>query len=161
MIVIRGVGVPGRGASGGDEEIAFPAMAGPFQITFDCADADRMAEFWSIALGYRIEPPPTGYLSWGDYLRSHQLPVPPAGSISAIVDPDQVGPRIVFLRASDGSLASSRVHLDIRAGTSEGAKTAKVAELIDAGATQVRRVDEDGDWWVVLLDPEGNEFCVT
>lgn len=143
------------------DRIAFGAMAGPFQITFDCADADRMAEFWSIALDYRIEPPPTGYLSWGDYLRAHQLPVPPAGSISAIVDPDQVGPRIVFLRASEGSLARSRVHLDIRAGTSDGEKTAKVAALIDAGATQVRRVDEDGDWWVVLLDPEGNEFCVT
>ncbi|MEX2628138.1 MAG: VOC family protein [Ilumatobacteraceae bacterium] len=136
-------------------------MAGPFQITFDCADADRMAEFWSIALDYRVEPPPTGYLSWGDYLRSHQLPVPPAGSISAIVDPDREGPRIVFLRAAEGALARTRVHLDIRAGATDGAKTAKVAALIDAGATQLRRVDEDGDWWVVLVDPEGNEFCVT
>lgn len=136
-------------------------MADPFQITFDCADADRMAEFWSIALGYRIEDPPTGYLSWGDYLRSHQLPVPPAGSISAIVDPERGGPRIVFLQASDAALARSRVHLDIRAGDGEGAKAEKVAALLDAGATQVRRVDEDGDWWVVLLDPEGNEFCVT
>ena len=143
------------------ERVASPEMAGPFQITFDCSDAQRMAEFWSLALGYRIEPPPSGYLSWGDYLRAHQVPAPPAGSISAIVDPDQVGPRIVFLRAGDASSARSRVHLDIRAGTSEGDKTAKVAALIDAGATQVRRVDENGDWWVVLLDPEGNEFCVT
>lgn len=135
-------------------------MGVPFQITVDCADAERMAEFWSIALDYRIEPPPTGYLSWGDYLRAHQLPVPPAGSISAIVDPDSIGPRIVFLRSSDAARAG-RTHLDIRAGDSDGDKTARVAALIDAGAEQVRRVDTDGDWWVVLRDPEGNEFCVT
>lgn len=135
-------------------------MGVPFQITIDCADAERMAEFWSIALGYRVEEPPTGYLSWADYLRSHQLPVPPAGSISAIVDPDSIGPRIVFLRSPD-AVTMSRTHLDIRAGHTDGEKTAKVAALIDAGAVQVRRVDTDGDWWVVLRDPEGNEFCVT
>lgn len=140
--------------------VAFPAVGARFQITFDCADADRMAEFWSIALGYQIEAPPTGYLSWGDYLRAHQLPVPPAGSISAIVDPTGVGPRIVFLRSLDAG-GPSRAHLDVRAGGSDGERTAKVAALIDAGATQVRRIDEGGDWWVVMLDPEGNEFCVT
>jgi len=36
-----------------------------------------------------------------------------------------------------------------------------VAELLVAGATEVRRVEERGDWWIVMADPEGNEFCVT
>jgi len=146
---------------GGTRRIGFTAVGTPFQITFDCADADRMAEFWSVALGYHVESPPAGYLSWGDYLRSHQLPVPPAGSVSAIVDPDGTGPRIVFLRSADTNGTHPRAHLDVRAGGSDGDRTAKVAALIDAGATQVRRVDEGGDWWVVMLDPEGNEFCVT
>jgi hypothetical protein len=144
--------------------IGLPTVGVPFQITFDCADADRMAEFWAIALGYRIEPAPTGYLSWGDYLRSHRLPVPPAGSISAIVDPSGAGPRIVFLRSPESASIRNRAHLDVRAGGSDGERTAKVSALIDAGATQVRRIDEGeggGDWWVVMLDPEGNEFCVT
>jgi predicted enzyme related to lactoylglutathione lyase len=36
-----------------------------------------------------------------------------------------------------------------------------VRELVDAGGTRLRRVDEHGGWWVVMADPEGNEFCVT
>jgi hypothetical protein len=144
--------------------VAFPTVGAPFQITFDCTDADRMAEFWSIALGYRVEAAPAGYLSWGDYLRSHRLPVPPAGSISAIVDPSGAGPRIVFLRSPDPASIHNCAHRDVRAGGSDGERTAKVSALIDAGATQVRRIDEGdggGDWWVVMLDPEWNEFCVT
>ena len=37
----------------------------------------------------------------------------------------------------------------------------KVAELVAAGATQLARFDQDDDYWVVLADPEANEFCVT
>ena len=45
-------------------------VATPFQITIDCADAERMTAFWSVALGYVEEPPPAGYLSWEDFLRA-------------------------------------------------------------------------------------------
>jgi hypothetical protein len=55
----------------------------------------------------------------------------------------------------------NRVHLDLRAGRDDAAKRAKVDDLIAAGATEVRRVDEQGQWWMVMTDPEGNEFCVT
>src|SRR5690606_11427290 len=76
-------------------------MATPFQITVDCEDADLMCRFWSTALGYVHEPPPAGYLSWEDYLRASGVPVPPRGSIGAIVDPDNVGPRVLFLRVPE------------------------------------------------------------
>ena len=36
-----------------------------------------------------------------------------------------------------------------------------VAQLVSAGATELGRVDEEGGWWMVMADPEGNEFCVT
>lgn len=136
-------------------------MATPFQITIDCVDARRMTEFWSVALGYVEEPPPAGYLSWEDFLRANGVPIPPAGSIGAIVDPDGVGPRVLFLRVPERKAAKNRVHLDLRAGRTDEAKDAKIAELVDAGATSIRRVDENGQWWMVMADPEGNEFCVT
>ena len=136
-------------------------MATPFQITVDCADADAMSRVWSTALGYVTEPPPAGFLSWEDFLRSNGIAVPPAGSIGAIVDPDGVGPRILFIRVPEPKVAKNRVHLDIRAGADDGDKDAKIAELADAGATTVRRVDENGSWWMIMTDPEGNEFCVT
>lgn len=136
-------------------------MATTFQITIDCADARRMTEFWSVALGYVEEPPPAGYLSWEDFLRANDVSIPPAGSIGAIVDPDGVGPRILFLRVPERKSVKNRVHLDVRAGSAEDDKTAKVAELVAAGAATIRRVEENGQWWMVMADPEGNEFCVT
>ena len=132
-----------------------------FQITVDCDDADRMAAFWSVALGYEVEPPPAGYLSWEDFLRANDLPLPPSGSISAIVDPDGVGPRVLFLRVPESKAVKNRLHFDIRTDRTEDGKRARIDELAAAGATEVRRVDEHGGWWMVMSDPEGNEFCVT
>ncbi|NNE11376.1 MAG: VOC family protein [Ilumatobacter sp.] len=136
-------------------------MAIPFQITVDCADAGVMSRFWSTALGYVEEPPPAGYLSWEDFLRANGIPVPPPGSIGAIVDPDDIGPRILFLRVPEAKTVKNRVHLDVRAGRSDDEKLAKIDELKSAGAAEIRRVDEHGSWWMVMRDPEGNEFCVT
>ena len=134
-------------------------MALKVQVTFDCEDADRMAAFWAIALGYIEQPPPRGFDSWVAFLESKDLEVPEPGSISAIVDPDGDGPRVLFVRVPEGKTVKNRVHLDVAAGDDE-AKLAKVSELVDAGATEVGRVDEQGIWWVVMRDPEGNEFCI-
>jgi hypothetical protein len=136
-------------------------MATPFQITVDCVDADVMCRFWSVALGYVPEPPPAGYLSWEDYLRSSDITIPPQGSIGAIVDPEGTGPRVLFLRVPERKTSKNRLHLDLRAGRTDDAKQAKIDALLDAGAANVRRVEEHGHWWMVMTDPEGNEFCVT
>lgn len=136
-------------------------MAVPFQITIDCDNADLMTAFWSTALGYVEEPPPAGYLSWEDFLRAAGIPIPPSGSIGAIVDAEGAGPRILFLRVPERKSVKNRVHLDLRGGRSDEDKHAKIAELLSAGATTVRRVEEHGQWWMVMADPEGNEFCVT
>src|SRR5690606_27112437 len=117
-------------------------VATTFQITIDCADAKRMMSFWSVALGYVEEPPPAGYLSWHDFLRANGVPIPPTGTIGAIVDPDGVGPRVLFLRVPEHKTVKNRVHLDLRAGASDDAKTTKVAELEAAGARVIRRVEE-------------------
>jgi hypothetical protein len=130
------------------------------QITFDCHDADLMADFWATALDYRLQPPPDGFSSWEAFLEANDIPVPPAGSIGAVVDPDAKGPRLLFLRVPEDKTVKNRVHLDVQVGDDEE-KLAKVRQLVAAGGTEVERVDELGGWWIVMRDPEGNEFCVT
>ncbi len=128
------------------------------QITFDCRDADRLAEFWAVALDYRVQPPPPGFATWPEFLEANGLPVPPQGSMSAVVDPGGRGPRLLFQRVPEEKAVKNRVHLDVRAGEHRGEK---VAELVAAGGREVRAVQEAGIEWVVMTDPEGNEFCVS
>jgi predicted enzyme related to lactoylglutathione lyase len=67
----------------------------------------------------------------------------------------------LFLRVPEPKVCKNRVHLDIRTDRSDDGKHAKIRELVAAGADEIRRVDEQGGWWMVMTDPEGNEFCVT
>jgi len=138
------------------------------QVVFDCADPDRLARFWAVALGYIQEPPPEGFATWEDFLRTNDVPEDAWNNASAVVDPDGVGPRIYFQKVPEGKVVKNRVHLDVNAGGGRGTPHeerrrnvgGKVTELTAAGATVAREVDERGEYWVVMQDPEGNEFCV-
>lgn len=139
-------------------------MAYGFQVTFDAHHPVDLAEFWALALGYVIQPPPEGYGSWEDFADAHGIPLDRRGEISAIVDPDGGGPRVLFLRVPESKLTKNRVHLDISVGHDHddphAAVEAHVATLVRAGATYVKRFEEPTGFWVVCQDPEGNEFCV-
>ena len=126
-------------------------MATRWTLGGDAADPQALAAFWATALGYVSEP---GYDE-------------PDGA--SIVDPDGIAPAIAFLRVPEGKTAKNRLHIDIRvtAGTTDDPAgrerliRARVADLLAAGATVVRDVSYGGLLGhVVLLDPEGNEFCV-
>lgn len=117
----------------------------------DARDPHRLAAFWAAALGYILEP---GYDN-------------PDGA--SIVDPDGRGPAIGWLRVPEDKTAKNRVHIDIRvAGEGpwdmaerERLIRAKVADLEGHGASVVREERyDDALGHVVMLDPEGNEFCV-
>ena len=131
-------------------------MATHWTLGGDAADPQTLAAFWAFALGYIPEP---GY----DYADG-----------ASIVDPDDVGPAIGFLRVSEPKTTKNRIHIDIRVAGKQpwdwveraGLITAKAAALEDAGAERVREenyTDMEGHsilGHVVMLDPEGNEFCV-
>src|SRR3954469_14117298 len=137
-----------------------------FQVTFDCANPERVARFWCEALRYVVPPPPPGFESWTAFDQS--LPADKQGSAFACVDPTGVGPRLFFQRVPEGKVVKNRVHLDVRVGTGlVGADRlatleAECARLIELGATRVRLLPAaDGEEsCIVMQDIEGNEFCL-
>ncbi|QBR91017.1 VOC family protein [Nocardioides euryhalodurans] len=137
------------------------------QVTFDCADPRALSLFWNEVLGYELPPPPPGFESWDAFAES--LPPEHRNSASACQDPAGEGPRLFFQRVPEGKAAKNRVHLDVRAAPGlEGeermaALEAEAGRLVGLGATRVERHEPApplSGGHVVMLDPEGNEFCL-
>jgi hypothetical protein len=137
-----------------------------FQVTFDCAEPERVARFWCQVLGYVVPPPPEGFASWDQFDKS--LPPDQQGSAFACVDPTGVGPRLFFQRVPEGKVVKNRVHLDVRAGTGlVGAERvavleAECARLVALGGVRLYLLEADGvnESCLVMQDVEGNEFCL-
>ena len=136
------------------------------QVTFDCAQPERVARFWCEVLGYVAPPPPEGFDSWDEFNRS--LPPEEQDAWFACADPTGAGPRLYFQRVPEGKVAKNRVHLDVRAGTGLVGEErlavleAECARLVALGAVRVRLLpaDEDNESCIVMQDVEGNEFCL-
>lgn len=111
-------------------------MADFLVLTLDCLDLDLQTAFWTGALGY-----------------THEGGV---GQYRALVHPGGSQPKLLLQRVPDVKAAKNRLHLDLHVPDVE----AEAARLEGIGATRVQRVDEFGFFWVVMHDPEGNEFCV-
>jgi Glyoxalase-like domain len=142
-------------------------MAKRIQVVIDSSDPDRLAHFWAEVLDYQLQPPPEGFASWEDFLAKMGVPEDRWHEASAIVDPDGAGPRIYFQRVPEPKTVKNRVHLDVNQRTretppEEGRRLIdeEVERLKGLGATELYRVDRDGEYWITVSDPEGNEFCV-
>jgi catechol 2,3-dioxygenase-like lactoylglutathione lyase family enzyme len=110
------------------------------QWTLDVHDLELMAQFWSAVLGYRIDQERDGTL--------HLLPPDeaPPGTLTVWLQP-----------AADAKVTKNRNHPDLRP---DGSVEDEVARLLDLGATHADVGQKDSDPFVVLRDPEGNEFCI-
>ena len=142
-------------------------MANTFQVTFDCADPDRLARFWADVLGYQLQPPPRGFDSWEQWMDAHNIPVEARNSKSAVIDPEGKGPRMFFQQVSEPKTSKNRVYLDVNVCSRDASVDERKTQVTNAveritkiGATRIRSVEELGEHWVVMTDPEGNEFCV-
>jgi hypothetical protein len=137
-----------------------------FQVTFDCAEPERLARFWCEVLGYVVPPPPVGFASWAEFDRTQ--PPERQGDAFAIIDPTGVRPRLLFMRVPEGKVVKNRVHLDVRVGTGLVGKErlaaleAECARLTALGASRFRLLvaDEFNESCLVMQDIEGNEFCL-
>jgi len=145
-------------------------VAVAFQVTIDCADPGALAPFWADALGYEIPDPPGDFPTWPDFLRAQGVPEDQTNAASAIEDLDGGGLRVYFQQVPEAKAAKNRVHLDLRfvAPDLEGAERmtaleAKAERLVGAGASRLEGVEPDqlNTGWIVMADPEGNEFCLS
>ena len=152
-------------------------MSRQLQITFDARDPRALSSFWRDVLGY-VHPAPPGVdvpegadplAAWDDFLASVGVPQEQRNTRSAIEDPAGLGPRLFFQQVPEGKVAKNRLHLDIRAapGLAGAQRMAGLEDectrLISLGAKRVRRVEPEppmSDGFIVMTDPEGNEFCL-
>jgi hypothetical protein len=139
------------------------------QIVFDCADPSAQAGFWSEALHYAVPKPPEPHATWDDWARSMGIPEERWNEARVLEDPDGVGPRLFFQKVPEAKVAKNRVHLDLNVGGGPAVAVeerkrrvdAEVERLTALGATDQRgAIEKDGEYWVRMNDPEGNEFCV-
>jgi hypothetical protein len=126
-------------------------------LTLDCANAKRLAEFWKLALGYEDEPPPPPFRTREEWAASFGPPEEDEGDGAWLQDPSGVGPRLSLLEVPEPKVAKNRLHMDLRVPGGWAGVRAKVAELEKAGGTVLY---EYPDHHVTMADPEGNEFCV-
>lgn len=140
-----------------------------FGITMDCADARAQARFWALALGCVEAPPPQGWSTWEAFLTDNGVPEEEWDDGASLRPTDGVGPGLGFLRVPEPKTVKNRMHLDVKVSGGrhvdqalrEKRIRAKQAQLADAGATLVREdMVEDRLDHLVMLDPEGNEFCI-
>ena len=142
-------------------------MTHSIQIVIACEDPAALSRFWAAALDYIVQPPPEGFETWDQFADSIGIPEEMRNDFGAVVDPNGVGPRILFERY-DGGEPNQRVHFDmnvIDAPVGEDERKAILAQergrLESLGATFKREATGvAGEYWIEMFDPEGNWFCV-
>jgi hypothetical protein len=105
-------------------------------VVIDCNDPARLAHWWAEAIGWKI------------FYESDDEVV--------ITVPDERWPGFVFGRVPEGKEIKNRLHLDFVPDDQD----AEVTRLLELGATRADVGQTGDEGWVVLADPEGNEFCV-
>jgi hypothetical protein len=141
-------------------------MAFPIQVVIDCADPGALAPFWAQVLGYIEQPPPEGFDSWQNWARDRGIPEEDWNKAGSAVDPDGKGPRFFFQRVPEDKVVKNRVHVDVNVGTGFKGEERRAevhkhsARVKELGGSVVRVFDENEEFWIVMADPEGNEFCL-
>ncbi|RSN28588.1 glyoxalase [Amycolatopsis sp. WAC 01416] len=148
-----------------------------FQVSFDALDPKALSIFWRDALGY-VHPGPPGVEvpegtdpldAWAEFLERVGVPEDQRNSRSALEDPDGEGPKIFFQQVPEDKIAKNRVHLDIRAAPGlvgderMAALEAECDRLVALGAKRIQRFEPEEPLslgFIVMNDPEGNEFCL-
>jgi Glyoxalase-like domain len=144
-------------------------MGTSIQVTLDCVDPGRLADFWAEALGYKRDDPPEGFGSWEEWASQQGIPEAQWSEEDAIIDPAGLRPRLFFQRVPESKTVKDGVHLDLRIGTEVDVSPEENKKLIEQeaerlaalGTTVIGPVDRRDEYWVVMQDPEGNEFCVS
>ncbi len=111
--------------------------------TFDCRDAFALSTFWKQVLGYADVP---------------DDPNEPGDEECMIIGPEGE-PRLLFVEVPEGKGSKNRAHLDLE--PTDRGRDDEIERVVALGARPLHDLRrEDGSGWLVLADPEGNEFCI-
>ena len=114
-------------------------MASTFtELCIDCSDPQRLAEFWSEVLDYKITDSDEDSVE--------------------LTGPEGSGPTLLFVKVPEKKRVKNRLHIDVNPRDREQAE--EVERILALGATHADVGQGPDVSWVVLADPEGNEFCV-
>ena len=121
-----------------DSQMEESRMAATIGLVLDCTNPDQLANFWSEALGYTT--------------------LGGAGSYVMLIDPDGARPKLLLQAVPEAKSSKNRMHLDIETPDVKGEATR--LESLGAKRLESDIRSEHGTNWVIMADPEGNEFCV-
>jgi predicted enzyme related to lactoylglutathione lyase len=113
-------------------------MAADIGLVLDCADPEALAGFWSAAIGYTKLGGVDNYV--------------------LLVDEAGKQPKLLLQRVGEPKAGKNRMHLDIETPTVD--EEVERLEALGARRIEAEAIEEHGTRWVVMADPEGNEFCV-
>lgn len=117
------------------------------ELTVDCHDPELLAAFWCEVLDFKVIDRPKGYVEIGSW-------EPTVEAVRA----GQMPPTLVFIPVPEGKAVKNRLHLDV--SPIDRSTDDEVTRLLALGATRADVGQGEGHNWVVMADPEGNEFCV-
>ncbi|RKN22209.1 VOC family protein [Micromonospora musae] len=117
------------------------------ELTVDCHDPERLAAFWCEVLDFTVIDQGESKVEIGSW-------VPTVEQVRA----RQMPPTLLFIRVPEGKTAKNRLHLDV--SPIDGSTEDEVTRLLGLGATRTDVGQGADRSWVVMADPEGNEFCV-
>jgi hypothetical protein len=144
-----------------------------WKLVVDSADPHAQADFWAAALHYEVEDNSAlverllelGALPGAATVEFHGRPA--FRDLIAVRHPQDpfdadsgtgLGRRLLFQRVPEAKTVKNRLHLDLHPGA--GRQAGEVERLTELGARVLREVKEPSGQWVVMADPEGNEFCL-
>ncbi|MER5633755.1 VOC family protein [Streptomyces nitrosporeus] len=117
------------------------------ELAVDCHDPEGLAAFWCAVLDFKVIDRGEGAVEIGSW-------VPAVEEVRA----RQMPPTLLFIQVPEDKAVKNRLHLDI--SPIDGSTEGEVARLLGLGATRADVGQGPGRSWVVMADPEGNEFCV-
>ncbi|GAB2896541.1 VOC family protein [Streptomyces mayteni] len=117
------------------------------ELTVDCRDPEGLAAFWCEVLDFEVIDRGEGQVEIGSW-------VPTVEEVRA----RQMPPTVLFVQVPEGKAVKNRLHLDV--SPIDGSTEDEVNRLLGLGATRVDVGQGADRSWVVMADPEGNEFCV-
>jgi hypothetical protein len=120
-----------------------------YTVVVDCRDVVAQSRWWAEALDWRVA-----------YQAADEVVLVPPHALdqTRVIPPSERGPGLIFVPVPEGKAVKNRLHIDLAPSPDTG-QEAEVRRLEDLGASHVD-IGQGQVSWVIMADPEGNEFCV-